>query len=590
MNKFYLLMTAALVAGTASAVEKEMIAPKVGNQIKAQKSMLKVAPNAVESPKTQLTKAEMKKVPLKTSKAEEYTFFLPDESIWALGYDLEGSYYAGLGFASPYGELVFNNYSVGAESQVWTFANVNDYEIVNNKVVWNTQTSDVENLAIKSTVGEMMAPSLTVNFSEGEETYSLTTTEYLIGGSAQYWFGADNTLGITSYQNIGLLDPSGFSGGRTYKNSYRPGTSGFNANGVYIDPTNPNNWANMVSDAFDGAEITNLSLDKFYIIQPEPKSTYFMTSGWGSISVEATKATTLTSYIYPIEDGLISDAPIAIGYASVPRGSSNTLVFEYFALNEDGDEIEGDIFIDSAVAISIEGFKDNSDIKTLSPASGYYPFSYEAYASGNYDIIRDPALYLEFSAEADGTPGSVILYDRGLYFFDQSTKPDGSYTDEDTLSMMDYPQFMVDATFPWILPVNGEESVTLPLAGGNTDVTVNALYFNINAMLEDEIYSLSTPDWVTVDFGDSDQKTGDTTMTITVDESAENRTGDIVLEGLGVGMTIKVIQGEDSGVNEIEAVSADAVYYDLQGRKLNNAPEKGIYIVKEGNKVSKVIR
>ncbi len=46
-----------------------------------------------------------------------------------------------------------------------------------------------------------------------------------------------------------------------------------------------------------------------------------------------------------------------------------------------------------------------------------------------------------------------------------------------------------------------------------------------------------------------------------------------------------------SGVEEID-VDGDGVeeYYDLQGRKLNAAPEHGIYIVKKGEKVQKVVK
>lgn len=42
------------------------------------------------------------------------------------------------------------------------------------------------------------------------------------------------------------------------------------------------------------------------------------------------------------------------------------------------------------------------------------------------------------------------------------------------------------------------------------------------------------------------------------------------------------------GVETIEGVAAEAEYFDLQGRKVA-APEKGIYLVKRGNKVSKEV-
>lgn len=48
-------------------------------------------------------------------------------------------------------------------------------------------------------------------------------------------------------------------------------------------------------------------------------------------------------------------------------------------------------------------------------------------------------------------------------------------------------------------------------------------------------------------------------------------------------------QGVDAAVEGIEADNnTQAIYYDLQGRKVNN-PSKGIFIVKKGNKVTKEI-
>ena len=52
--------------------------------------------------------------------------------------------------------------------------------------------------------------------------------------------------------------------------------------------------------------------------------------------------------------------------------------------------------------------------------------------------------------------------------------------------------------------------------------------------------------------------------------------------------TVNFTMGDDSGVESIIDVNAPAVYYNLQGVKVNN-PEKGVYVVKQGDKTSKVV-
>ena len=45
---------------------------------------------------------------------------------------------------------------------------------------------------------------------------------------------------------------------------------------------------------------------------------------------------------------------------------------------------------------------------------------------------------------------------------------------------------------------------------------------------------------------------------------------------------------EFSGINDVNAEDAEVEYYNLQGVKVEN-PEKGIYIMKQGGKTSKVV-
>lgn len=592
MKKIYVLLSAACVAASATAVEKQSMASSDA-PIKAQAMMNTASPEKASKVRAIAPSLRLKKSAKKASKAEQYCYFRPAEGIMALGSSINGYGYKGLGFASPYGYLEFVNYSTGVSVNEWVYADLNDFEIVDDAIEWNLKYSDAENLVVKSGVGEILAPQLYVTYASGEEDMcEINPSEFLCGGSSDYWVGQDPDgapFGITFYQNSGLENPEGYSGSQTYKNSYQPGAKNYNENGVYVEKANKNNWQNMLNEEFEGQTVSNIAIENFTIIQSKTPSAYFMTKGWGWINVDASKATQLQSYIYPIdEDGYISDTPIALGYAAIAKGSNSHPVFEYLPLDENGDELEGEVFIDTAVAVTIEGFNGNSAIKSVTPVSGFCPFSYEAYSGGNYGVIKDANLLINFSCDVDGTPQSVYLYDRGLYYYDQRTKPNGEFYDDDTLSLLAYAEFSMDATFAWIKSVNDEESVSVPLEGGEFELDVNALYYNINALIEEGTYELTAPDWLAVAFGESDRTSGDTTMTVVADAcEAPGRSGVITLEGLGAKFNLEVVQGESGAVNVVVA-DGDVQYFDLAGRRVAN-PDKGIYIKKAGNKAEKVV-
>lgn len=61
------------------------------------------------------------------------------------------------------------------------------------------------------------------------------------------------------------------------------------------------------------------------------------------------------------------------------------------------------------------------------------------------------------------------------------------------------------------------------------------------------------------------------------------------IQTLYPGYTPEKLEGS-SAVAEIGATSATPEYYNLQGVKLQSAPQQGLYMVREGNKVTKVVR
>lgn len=576
-------MSAACVAASSLAGEKEMAASA---NLGVNADAVNVAIQPVQLQKAahkcaSLQQFKMKKA-AKAPAAGEFAFFRPAENVMAIGFSTNGYSYTDVtfGFASSNVPLYFNNISSGASSSEWTYTKINDYVGKGQNAEWIYSTSNETDLVIPTVqVGEILNPELEVTFPSGDKA-SYTNekvVEYLIGGAGSYWMGEDplgGEYGVSFYQNFGQQNSAGNAFGYTYMTSYDiTDSKNYDSNGVYKD------WQEMFNNSY--GNVTDIQLHSFMFYQPKPASMYLMTKGWGLLQVDASAATQLLSYIYPIaEDGAIEEMPIAIGYASVSKGNNPLVMFEYYPLNEDGDEEEGEVFIDSAVIISVEGFNGNDAVSSMSPASGFYPFSYNADQNSDIDLDAAPTLYMEYSFAVDGEYNSGVFYDPGLYYYDQKGDPDA-------VTSICFQTFTTDATFPYIYATDGVQSVSVPEAGGKVEIELNALYYNIPALLEDGIYELSAPEWISVEFGESSQQTGITPTTLTVAASEEGRTGVVSIEGLGASFSLEVVQGEGGAVNAI-VVDKNSEYFDLAGRRVAN-PEKGIYIKKTGNKAEKVL-
>ncbi len=517
----------------------------------------------------------------KAPAAGQFAFFRPAQNVMAIGFSTNGYSFTDVtfGFASSNAPLVFNNLSSGATAYDWTYTNINDYELIGQNASWNYSSSEEADLVIPTVqVGEILFPELEVTFASGDKsTYTNEkVAEYLVGGSADYWMQPDpmgGDYGVSFYQNFGQQTPSGQAFGYTYMTSYDiTDTKNYDKNGVYKE------WQEMFNNTF--GEVKDLTLESFMFLQPKPASTYMMTKGWGLLQVSASAATQLLSYIYPLnEDGEISEMPIAVGYGSISKGENPLVSFDYYPLNEDGDEEEGEVFIDTAVVISVEGFVGNDAIKSMSPGSGFYPFNYPDYKNSDVNLIAPRTLYMQYSYNVDGEHQTGVFYDSGLYYYDQAGDPDA-------VSAISYQTFTTDATFPYIFATDGVQSVNVADAGGEVEIELNALYYDIPTLIEKGYYELSAPEWIKVEFGASSQQKGTTPMKLTVGATETGRTGVVTIEGLGASFNLEVIQG-DGAVSTI-SIDNNAQYFDLAGRRVAN-PEKGIYIKKTANKAEKVL-
>ncbi|MDE6632309.1 MAG: hypothetical protein K2K23_04860, partial [Muribaculaceae bacterium] len=549
--------SAACLAVSASAVEKQAMPLRSvaeGSKPTFEKVEAKHFVKAIDP-------SSMKKVAKSTRASKPFAFYRPATNIWALGNSVNGYGYSGVtfGLGSSYGDVNFYNFSTGNTSVQWNYSEV---VFLGEDEDWDVKTSDAEDLSIKSSIGQMMVPELSAIGESGSEVYfPSNVVGYAFGGSANSWFENDEQTGdwgMSPYQNYGMRDSSNRPFMNTYVSSYSLTERGFNENGVYVDASNNNwnNWQSLLESEYEGSVVSDIVMDNYTLMFPAPASTYSMTRMWGYLFTTSNAETQLISYIYPVgEDGLISETPIALGYAAVPRGENNWVMFEYNPLNEDGDELEGEVYIDSRVAITIEGFSGNGVITDITPCSGFYPVNYEEYSSGNYGILPTPSLCMQFSYNVDGVPATTIAYDRGLYDFDNG---------DEFLTLASNQMFMVDAIYAYIRAVDGEEYVNVSKEGGEVSLELEAYWYNIAYLIELGYYELSCPEWIKVGLSEVTQQNPYTTMTLSVEPSDTDRTGIVSIEGLGASFSLKVINGEGDAVSTI-VIDKTAEKFDHPG-------------------------
>ena len=299
-----------------------------------------------------------------------------------------------------------------------------------------------------------------------------------------------------------------------------------------------------------------------------PASPYVISKMWSWMSVSVIKPTVIEMTLYKVEeDGSVTDEILAAGSASVAK-DTEMLVFDLYSLDEDGLETDDPIVIDSAV-FAVMTF-NNDDIAQVYPVAG------------------DGALYPNGEINPYTVNGYMILEDEGTEYF--ARPPFSYFADESRTTMVAVTDWlwMVDAIFPWTVSADGVSVAQAPVEGGKVSFKINS-YFGIQYF---SYYLPEGSEWIDLDNADItvDQELNCQVLNLPVaalPEGVEGRSATIEIEGIGTGMSVTINQGEVSAVSVVVS-DKNAVYYDLQGRRVAN-PEKGIFIKKTGNKAEKVI-
>ncbi len=257
--------------------------------------------------------------------------------------------------------------------------------------------------------------------------------------------------------------------------------------------------------------------------------------------------------------------------------------------DEDGFELDY-MVIDSPLFIQVTGITNNKSIKSFAP----WIFAYEQgtqyyYKSNSYTI---------FELEGEGTKAQVF-YDNGTYTWTGSTSNHnwrGSYVDVEAEVPYLVPNVLVigenktdieyDATNNYNISVpDGAEKVLIQISTSASDID--------EILIDDEKVPSNVKMGMANGIEYVDQQNGGLFNFIQLQFALTNfkeQSFTLPMEYKNQKINIKLYNGSAS-VGEIAVDNnAETVYFDLQGRKLNGVPEKGIYLVKEGNKVTKVIR
>lgn len=427
---------------------------------------------------------------------------------------------------------------------------------------------------------------------EYQTTTDLTRPEIWSQVSAPTLYGVDTDGNLGSYQkglyinekgeeanNILYYYGGGCDGGDdengmcTYMNSFNEGYTRFGSTEYNPGDTEYNDPVTGLMKGYTDPEIVGL-IDPTFLGYANyfhaPAAPYYINKMWCWMFFQTKRPTTVEIELYKLdEDGNITDELLAKGSTSARanKEESKMLVFDLFALDEDGLEIDDPITIDCAFLAVMKVNKD--DFKVINSIAGAGNL-YDAEEDNPY--VRNAMIVVEENGE--------VRYLRSPWSF---------YTDEtySTLSSVSDFMWMVDAVFPWTYEINGKNVAEAPLAGGDVTFTFDS-WFDLSTVR----YSLPEEcDWIDFETAsidmDADNNQVLTLPVAALPEGVEGRQVDITIEAPATNVVITVCQGENAAVNVVVA-EGETQYFDLAGRRVAN-PDKGIYIKKTGNKAEKVV-
>lgn len=585
MRKITLLTLAALSATTAFAAtpiaEKEMSATA---RTAAVQKAIAVNKSAVNLSETLSAKA-------KESRADEVT-----PATFPL-YSSVGNFYLGMtqkllpykykfGFTSATGVMGYIP-TATATAYDWTCFEFGAAEDGSEDVT-NTSTEEVLVVELEP-MKQFQGPTLKATFETGTVEYNDSIYINFAGGSPYFWdFYDGDTQEAAEVQNLVGTTPCPFDGD-TWSSTYeaelnRTGAQGYNSYGVNTA------WDDIFSDKAGNAVYTDIQITGYSYKMPSTLRPYQLSGFymWINSTVDGENAVPLTVMVYGYNEEGYLDKNIVLGrgVASLPAGKfSGMLTFTLQAVNDNGRPINAPICTSEDIWISIQGF-ENENIKVFNPVYNFnlsapaadwrnaaYKQAYPTHAIIDLKVKDvETEEWIEYPVQNPWVYGKepvCFAREYAMYFF------------------IDYPIVMNaedgTGTFVANLPVEG----TTDLYIASTD--------DIEQLWSDGSLKGEAEEWISYDITYNEEENV-AVLTVWANSDcteAEGRTGTISFTGYACDFTVTVNQpaGGKGSISEIAATANGAAeYFDLQGRKLNAAPAKGVYIQRIGSTATKLVK
>lgn len=502
-------------------------------------------------------------------------------------------------------------------SCTWNYLDFNDSE---EKV--SNNGSLVMNYPASIAIGSKVRPELTFAYDGVSTVVPESPFRLVTGGTSIYPLSDGVTnVGFNTCAEIGDMSHTA-KGQWDYCQASIWGTGGFTnrPNETYTD-ISTGYIAELVSDSFKaatGQDLKSVEAKGFGYNLPYPGSPYLLSSlslyTWSTITEQAT----VKVDIYEADaDGYMVGEPLYSKTCTVVPTANETPTSMYRTIvttdltskDEDGFDLNY-IVVDKPLFVLVSGFVNNPAFTRFYPWAG-------GYASSDINSKTNARVnHFNYGRTLDCTAWNVVdLIGAGgtkisnyqdtidYYIFGQSSD------DSDWTTYYCYKNFFVEiaAEFPYLQPTqfyinsnktdikysaDGNYVVDVPTGTESLDINIATSSTDIDEIVIDDEEVVAGVEMKVADGLELIQEGygyNFIELQFKLDKNFVDKsfTIPVMYKNQKINLTIK---NGSASVNEIVVDGNVATqYYDLQGRKVTGTPEKGIYIVKEGNKARKVV-
>lgn len=538
-----------------------------------------------------------------------YTSMTPDG--YAFPYRNEDGDYVNFGFGGCNNIIPFVNCSTGATTYEWAYSKmtVNDEDMVE-------YTSDENNLMVG--VGpwtQISAPILTAFKGNDQLTYENPFVTDFLFAPALRSFGLyptnifrDFPEGKKDYFGLTSCPVHIWNDGATplpdYTINRKPAAS--ELSDFSVDGT-PMFW---VKDAQamaneNGYNAKNTRFTKFGAVLPAQNSAYLLDEIWGSLVYRAKADVTLQIDIVPISEdgGVLFDTPLGKAEITLPAtgGETKPQVFEFDeyveSVDSEGFPVQAPVTVISKAMIVISGI-DDTNLEEFAPvfnAGTWLPVGEDMTDYFSYNTYF--LLQSDFVSKADPTKAvpQNMFYPTAILQY-KSLSGDSAYyaTDLD-----------INYNITFVTPLNEEngtnQEITVDVAGGNGEAVFEIVpNLDLKALIDEGLVTAeANGTWFTWEVTPETVESEQGSFIINhvsvnaqpLPDDLRGRRAAVIFHGMGMYFPVIVTQGEVAGIEGIQSPVNASGIYDLQGRKLSQAPAGGIYIeVVNGKSTKRIAR